>query len=52
LFDRKPSEEPRNNTFAVQLKKFYRGISTLETRVLTEDFDDGGSEAGRIMLKG
>lgn len=32
LFDQKPSEEPRNNTFAVQLKKFYRGISTLETR--------------------
>jgi hypothetical protein len=52
LFDRKPSEEPGNNAFAVQLKKLYRGISTLETRILNEDIDDGGPEEGRIMLKG
>jgi protein SMG6 len=52
LFDRKPSEEPGNNTLAVQLKKLYRGVSTLETRILNDDIDGGGPEEGRIMLKG
>ena len=41
LFDRKPSEEPGNNAFALQLKKLYRGISTLETKILNEHIDDG-----------
>jgi hypothetical protein len=51
VFDWKLSEELRNNTFAVQLKKFYRRISTLETRILDEDPDDGGPEAEKTMLK-
>jgi hypothetical protein len=52
LFDRKPSEEPGNNTLVVQLKKLYKGVSTLETRILNDDIDGGGPEEGRIMLKG
>ncbi|KZP28162.1 hypothetical protein FIBSPDRAFT_1039813 [Athelia psychrophila] len=51
LFDRKPSEEPGNNMFAVQLKKLYRGISSLETRILTEDAEDAGVDEGRVLLK-
>ncbi|KZP20887.1 hypothetical protein FIBSPDRAFT_861344 [Athelia psychrophila] len=51
LFDRKPSEEPGNNAFAVQLKKLYRGISSLETRILTEDAEDAGVDEGRVLLK-
>ncbi|KZP28577.1 hypothetical protein FIBSPDRAFT_947410 [Athelia psychrophila] len=51
LFDRKPSEEPGNNVFAVQLKKLYRGISSLETRILTEDAEDAGVDEGRVLLK-
>jgi protein SMG6 len=52
LFDWKPSEEPGNNTLAVQLKKLYKEVSTLETRILNDDIDGGGPEEGRIMLKG
>jgi hypothetical protein len=36
----------------VQLKKLYRGISTLEISILNNDLDNGGPEEGRIMLKG
>ena len=52
LFERKPSEETGNsNTFAVQLEKLYRGISSLETRILNEDVDDSGTDEGRVLLK-
>ena len=52
LFDRKPTtDESSNNAFAIQLKKLYRGIASLETKILNEDIDEGGPEEGRIMLK-
>lgn len=51
LFDRKPSEDPGNNAFAVQLKKLYRGISALETRILNEDIDETGLDEGRVKVQ-
>lgn len=53
LFDgaRPPREDPSNNAFAVQLKKLYRSISTLESKILNEDSDDNADE-GRVLLKG
>ncbi|EGN96009.1 hypothetical protein SERLA73DRAFT_112057 [Serpula lacrymans var. lacrymans S7.3] len=51
LFDRKPNEESSNNAFAVQLKRLYRGISVLETKILNEDTDDQADES-RVMLHG
>ena len=51
LFDR-PNEEPGNNAFAVQLKKLYRGISALETRILKEDADENAHDDGRIVVQG
>ncbi|KAF7964900.1 hypothetical protein HWV62_1777, partial [Athelia sp. TMB] len=52
LFERRPSEETGNsNVFAVQLKKLYRGISSLETRILNEDVDDSAADEGRVLLK-
>jgi hypothetical protein len=52
LFYPKPSEEPGNNAFTVQLKKIYRGISALEMKILNEDINKGGPDQGRITLKG
>lgn len=51
LFDSKPREDASNNAFAVQLKKLYRNISALETKILGEDPDDLVDE-GRIVLQG
>jgi protein SMG6 len=51
LFDGKPREDPSNNAFAVQLKKLYRSISALETKILNEDSDDHLDE-GRVLLQG
>ncbi|KAG1854303.1 hypothetical protein C8R48DRAFT_776684 [Suillus tomentosus] len=51
LFDSKPREDAGNNVFAVQLKKLYRNISALETRILNEDPDDLVDE-GRVVLQG
>jgi protein SMG6 len=51
LFDR-PNEEPGNNAFAVQLKKLYRGISALGTRILKEDADENAHDVGRIVVQG
>ncbi|OAX36865.1 hypothetical protein K503DRAFT_271382 [Rhizopogon vinicolor AM-OR11-026] len=50
LFDGKPREDPSNNAFAVQLKKLYRSISALETKILNEDPDD--LDDGRVLLQG
>jgi protein SMG6 len=36
----------------VQLKKLYRGISALETKILKEDAEDGGPEDGRVVVQG
>ncbi|KAH7889781.1 hypothetical protein F5I97DRAFT_588082 [Phlebopus sp. FC_14] len=51
LFEGKPREDPGNNAFALQLKKLYRSISTLESRILSEDNDDNPEE-GRVLLHG
>jgi len=53
LFDgaRPPREDPSNNAFAIQLKKLYRSISTLESKILNEDSDDNADE-GRVLLRG
>jgi protein SMG6 len=40
LFEGKPCKEPGSNVFAVQLKKLYRNISDLESKILAEDADD------------
>ncbi|KAH7930887.1 hypothetical protein BV22DRAFT_1054224 [Leucogyrophana mollusca] len=51
LFEGKPWEDPSNNAFAVQLKKLYRNISTLESKILNEDTDDNADD-GRVLLHG
>lgn len=52
LFEgRPPREDPANNAFAIQLKKLYRTISTLESKILNEDSDENTDE-GRILLQG
>ncbi|KAF8841181.1 hypothetical protein BDN67DRAFT_928908 [Paxillus ammoniavirescens] len=51
LFEGKPREDPIKNAFADQLKKLYRSISTLESKILNEDTDDN-AEDGRIVLHG
>jgi len=40
------------NVFVVWLKKFYRDISALETRILDEDLDDDVHAEGIIILRG
>jgi hypothetical protein len=59
LFDGRPNqgqgtEDCGNNIFSIQLKKLYRTISNLETKIKQEDpseeADDGMST--RVMLKG
>jgi hypothetical protein len=50
VFDR-PTEEPGNNAFAVQLKKLYRGISALEGKILKDEADDGLDD-GRVVVQG
>lgn len=47
----KPNTDESSNNFAVQLKKLYRGIAALETKILNEDMDESGPEEGRIVLK-
>lgn len=49
LFEGKPREEPGNNAFAVQLKKLYRSISALESKILAEDTDDNPDDS-RVLL--
>ncbi|KAI6038993.1 hypothetical protein EDC04DRAFT_2868129 [Pisolithus marmoratus] len=52
LFEgRPPREDPANNAFAIQLKKLYRTISTLESKILNEDSDENVDE-GRVLLQG
>ncbi|KAJ7721075.1 hypothetical protein DFH07DRAFT_1008258 [Mycena maculata] len=53
LFDRKshPGADDRGtNVFAIQLKKLYRAITDLETKVKQEDADDTAEDAGRTVL--
>ncbi len=52
VFDR-PTEEPGNNAFAVQLKRLYRGILALEGKILKEEADDNnGLDDGRVVVQG
>ncbi|KAH7915986.1 hypothetical protein BJ138DRAFT_996574 [Hygrophoropsis aurantiaca] len=51
LFEGKPREDSSNNAFAVQLKKLYRNISTLESKIIDEDADENADE-GRVLLHG
>ncbi|EIW85261.1 hypothetical protein CONPUDRAFT_141912 [Coniophora puteana RWD-64-598 SS2] len=46
----KPKDDAGNNAFAVQLKKLYRNISALESKILNEDADDHADE-GRVLLQ-
>ncbi|KAJ7752078.1 hypothetical protein B0H16DRAFT_1887390 [Mycena metata] len=53
LFDRKshPNGDDRGtNVFAIQLKKLYRAITDLETKVKLEDSDEA-EDSGRVLLK-
>ncbi|THH08573.1 hypothetical protein EW146_g8951 [Bondarzewia mesenterica] len=50
LFDRKPRDEAKTNAFSAQLKKLYRDISTLETKILRDDSDENVDE-GRVVLR-
>lgn len=51
LFDQQPREHTGSNAFfAQQLKRLYRGISNLETRLLREDGKEVADE-GRVTLK-
>lgn len=53
LFDRKsqPGGDDRGtNVFAIQLKKLYRAITDLETKVKQEDSDET-EDSGRVLLK-
>ncbi|KAH7902875.1 hypothetical protein BJ138DRAFT_1200323, partial [Hygrophoropsis aurantiaca] len=51
LFEGNSREDSNNNAFAVQLKKFYRNISTLEPKITNEDADENADE-GRVLLHG
>ncbi|EIW74147.1 hypothetical protein CONPUDRAFT_86014, partial [Coniophora puteana RWD-64-598 SS2] len=46
----KPKDDAGSNAFAVQLKKLYRNISALESKILNEDADDHADE-GRALLQ-
>ncbi|KAJ7063093.1 hypothetical protein C8F01DRAFT_1209464 [Mycena amicta] len=53
LFDRKSNpngDERGTNVFAIQLKKLYRAITDLETKIKQEDSDEA-DDAGRVLLK-
>ncbi|TFK26448.1 hypothetical protein FA15DRAFT_667539 [Coprinopsis marcescibilis] len=55
LFDGKPKEDAGNNVFGKQLKRLYRSITELETRVQQEDAgddNDEGMSARGMLLKG
>ncbi|EIW73927.1 hypothetical protein CONPUDRAFT_160557 [Coniophora puteana RWD-64-598 SS2] len=47
----KPKDDAGNNAFAVQLKKLYRNISALESKILNKDADDHADE-GRTKWVG
>lgn len=50
LFDEQPREHQNSSAFAAQLKKLYRQISSLESRLMKEDGREAADE-GRITLK-
>ncbi|KAI9455599.1 hypothetical protein BJY52DRAFT_638264 [Lactarius psammicola] len=50
LFDHKPREESKTSAFSAQLKKLYRDISALETKILTDSGEP--QDESRIVIKG
>lgn len=59
LFDGRPNqgqgtEDSGNNVFSIQLKKLYRAITNLETKIKQEDSMDEAEDgmSARVMLKG
>ncbi|TFY71744.1 hypothetical protein EVG20_g1267 [Dentipellis fragilis] len=51
VFDRDRSES-KTNAFSTQLKKLYRDISALETKILREDQEENTDESSRVVLRG
>jgi protein SMG6 len=58
LFDGRPNQsqgadDSGNSIFSIQLKKLYRALTNLETKIKQEDADDVEDEpTSRVMLKG
>ena len=50
LFDHKPREESKTSAFSAQLKKLYRDISALETKILADSGEP--QDESRIVIKG
>jgi hypothetical protein len=50
LFDHKPREESKTSAFSAQLKKLYRDISALETKILADSGEP--HDESRIVIKG
>jgi protein SMG6 len=50
IFDHKPRDESKTNAFSNQLKKLYRDISHLETRLLTDSGEP--QDESRVVIKG
>ena len=50
LFDHKPRDESKTNAFSTQLKKLYRDISLLESKVLADSGEP--QDESRVVIKG
>jgi len=50
IFDHKPRDESKTNAFSNQLKKLYRDISHLETKLLADSGEP--QDESRIVIKG
>lgn len=51
MFETKPPRD--TNAFSSQLKKLYRNITTLETKILREDSDDGeDNRDSQVVMRG
>ena len=50
LFDHKPREESKTSAFSAQLKKLYRDISALETKILADSGEP--QDESRLVIKG
>lgn len=50
IFDHKPRDESKTNAFSNQLKKLYRDISLLESKVLADSGEP--QDESRVVIKG
>ena len=50
IFDHKPRDESKTNAFSTQLKKLYRDISLLESKVLADSGEP--QDESRVVIKG